>query len=700
MLAGIADPVARVLDYLPAADTSLAMSGVKVSYLTYPGWNVEVQRLSGLQDDLFGSLAAPTQASVFTELCEELGVCTTEYWCDAFGVALRRSIEIGDHRPIRALSLFSGAGGLDIGFHDAGFDIQASVEIDARFAESLKRNSAEGGYLAGTTVHCEDIRGFDPSIYEGIEFIIGGPPCQTFSAAGRRAAGVQGTQDARGTLFQEYVRILKALSPKAFLFENVYGITGAEKGRAWEEIRRSFADAGYKISFCVLDAADYGVPQHRERMFIVGAKDVLFKFPLPTHGPDSPGRLAHVSAASATRGIDLTVAEKNSRIGGRFGYLLNDIPEGLNYSFYTEKLGHPKPIFAWRSKFSDFLYKADPNVPIRTLKAQGGQYTGPFHWENRPFSVNELRRLQTFPDNFQIVGNRQVAVHQLGNSVPPQLARILAIAVRQQVFGMSMSVTLPHLRSQTDLGFRQRKRSLTAIYREKAERAFPKTTPRAANFSVREEYFGSLGNDFRWEVSPVETESAIPVRITRDTSKWEIFVGGTVNAKLPAQEFEVLVTKSPTSDWGLGNARVILKGVGLMPNLFVAAWKAFERELFVSGVKADIVQLCEYYQYPPRFNCRLVLQADVPHKWHILKNVVEGIGTRAILHERELSLLWNCDSSSILDHMLWLRTLAFEVRNTNTNPQIPDGHYLIPYSFPTLNPHSVQIRKSLVARHG
>ena len=87
-------------------------------------------------------------------------------------------------------------------------------------------------------------------------------------------------------------------------------------------------------------------------------------------------------------------------------------------------MGHPNPIFAWRSKFSDFLYKADPTTPIRTLKASGGQYTGPFHWCNRRFTITELKRLQTFPDDYEFVGNYAIGQKQIGNSVPPQFAII------------------------------------------------------------------------------------------------------------------------------------------------------------------------------------------------------------------------------------------------------------------------------------
>lgn len=393
-------------------------------------------------------------------MCRYLGVDQHGFWADKFGRAVREWSKDTGACQIKVLSLFSGAGGLDIGFHDAGFNITHAVKIDERFAQSLTANAAKGGYIDGTAVVCKDIRDF--SLLEGtkVDFIIGGPPCQTFSAAGRRASGVLGTQDERGTLFQEYVRLLRELQPKGFLFENVYGIVGAEAGKPWAEIQQAFSNAGYRIESRIVDAADYGVAQHRERLIIVGTKTGAYRFPRPTHGPNSPNRKCHVSAEQALDGSNSLEAVDDYQLGGRYGHLLEQVPPGLNYSFFTEELGHPKPIFAWRSKFSDFLYKADPEMPVRTLKAQGGQYTGPFHWRSRPFSVAELKRLQSFPDAYKIEGGRQVAIHQIGNSVPPQLSRILALSVLEQIFGIASPVSLPTLDAHAELGFRKRKRKL------------------------------------------------------------------------------------------------------------------------------------------------------------------------------------------------------------------------------------------------
>jgi site-specific DNA-cytosine methylase len=349
-------------------------------------------------------------------------------WPDRFGKWITEWSKNKLVAPIRTFSLFTGAGGLDIGFHQAGFHAAVMVEVDERFVATLGANCGLFGLFGNAAPRAVDVRKYKPSEIGTVDFIIGGPPCQSFSAAGRRAGGVQGTTDERGQLFLAYVDLLKGLKPRGFLFENVYGITGTNAGRDWGEIREAFSSAGYSVSYRVLDTADYGVPQHRERMFIVGLRDGSFRFPRPTHGPDSPNRLPYYAAGTAVDGAPQQQQEEPVTVNGRYGKLLTEIPPGLNYSFFTERMRHPRPLFAWRSKFSDFLYKADPARPVRTIKAQGGQYMGPFHWDNRPFSTSELKRLQTFPDDYQIIGGRAAVIHQIGNSVPPQVARIRAVA--------------------------------------------------------------------------------------------------------------------------------------------------------------------------------------------------------------------------------------------------------------------------------
>lgn len=227
-----------------------------------------------------------SKPSWFTSALDALGIGEIPGWPDAFGSSFLKRFQDYDMDEIRVLSLFSGGGGLDIGFHDAGFTIVECNELVKKFATTLSLNSTPKGRLHGSKIVCMDINEYNPDV-ENIDFIIGGPPCQTFSAAGARAAGVNGIDDDRGNLFKQYVRILDKLKPKGFLFENVYRIVGAQGGKPWKLIQEAFQDVGYRLHWRILDAADFGVPQFRERLIIVGLQDGSFYFPYPTHGPDS-----------------------------------------------------------------------------------------------------------------------------------------------------------------------------------------------------------------------------------------------------------------------------------------------------------------------------------------------------------------------------------------------------------------------------
>ena len=639
----------------------------------------------------------PEADAYFASLIRTLDITEGHAWPDRFGEALRTWAATALTRPIRTLSLFSGMGGLDVAFHDCGFRILELVEIEERFAATLRKNSGPSAYLGACEVHRTDIRDYTPRSDSHFDFIIGGPPCQTFSAAARRASGVRGVNDARGVLFQEYVRLLRLIKPKGFLFENVYGITGANRGEAWARIQQAFAAAGYRVFSRLFDAADFGVPQHRERMFIVGVREGNFRFPEPTHGPDSRDRRPYYPAKTAVEGVVLAPEEQAARVRGRYEGYLEQVPPGLNYSFFTEEMGHPKPVFAWRSKFSDFLYKADPETPVRTLKAQAGQYTGPFHWDNRPFSVAELKRLQTVPDCYEVVGGRQAAVHQIGNSVPPQLARMLALAVLDQVFGVKPPAPIAYLEPSQPLGFRTRKRELTGRYRSKARSAIATLGPdeRRSGAARRQRTATRLLSD-RFDWAEGNGDGSIRVTVEEKKGKWIIRVAGHGGATRDAA-FRLTLTPRGAKGWNLPVPCVELVASAYEPKLFTAAWKALEEELVRRHLKADVVQLCNYYQYEPAFGVRFTALAPVPSpEWDVVRRVCEWVGVRATLPAATLAGLWECEGGEVLRFALFLRKLGYEVRNARTNPEIPADSFLIPYAFPTLNPKSVQLNKSLV----
>lgn len=633
---------------------------------------------------------ADTQKT-FDAICDSLG-CenNTPAWPDQFGASIRSWLQKNNIPPIRTLSLFSGAGGLDIGFSDIGFDIVDSVEIERKFCDTLELNTGVGKRFENSKVNCIDIREFTGDNLGPIDFIIGGPPCQTFSAAGRRANGVLGTTDARGVLFREYVRLLQKLSPRGFLFENVYGIVGAQGGSAWEEIKKAFSDVGYKLYYRIVDAADYGVPQHRERLLIVGLKDGCFEFPRPTHGPDSVDNHPFYNAETAVEGVISNESDESNKVGGRYGTLLDSIPPGLNYSFYTEEMGHPNPIFAWRSKFSDFLYKADPNVPVRTIKASGGAYTGPLHWKNRFFNLEEYKRLQSFPDDYAISGNKQTAVKQIGNSVPPQLARIMAIAIRIQVFGTDFPFEMSFLDENEELSFRKHKRELTDVYRKKAEMAIKALNNETGALPDSHDYYCTISTRFKFSVANKESADM------KISVKWEEGLSISVHdADKENTETQIAITIKPRDGvWAFGVDVVYLNVYSQNPLAYTAAWKAFEKELIDNSIKADLVQLNGYYQYVPKLLCECKT-SDAVRFGRVLELILSEKDIPKIYTTEELAEKWDVQSNEIMAVAEHLRGLGYEIRNHSTNPQIDDGSWLIPYLFPTLTPLSVQLWKKL-----
>ena len=340
----------------------------------------------------------------------------------------------------RAISLFSGAGGFDLGAEAAGFKVAAAVEIDHDAADTMEKNFK---HLHSAVLRNDIFEVPTRSILraaglkgrERPELLIGGPPCTPFSKSGFWLDWKRAGLDPDASLLQAYTRVLAEAKPRAFILENVYALTYQNRASApaMARLLREIDAAGYCCRWQVLNAADYGVPQLRPRLFIVGVprRSQLPDLPDPTHGGQwerrSTGIVSHphVTTGTALTGL-VTSPEPEEVVRGKWGHLLEDIPPGGNYLHYTEERGHPEPIFKWRSRYWSFLLKLDPNRPSPTIQAQPGPNVGPFHWENRRLRVPELRRLFTFPDEFELVGRRNSVQAQIGNSVPPLLAQRVA----------------------------------------------------------------------------------------------------------------------------------------------------------------------------------------------------------------------------------------------------------------------------------
>jgi DNA (cytosine-5)-methyltransferase 1 len=343
-----------------------------------------------------------------------------------------------------AISLFSGAGGLDLGVEQAGYQVRAAVERNPDATLTMEKNFP---HLAAAVIRSDilDVPTAEILHAAGLrngaqpDLLVGGPPCTPFSKSGFWLDWKRAGLDPEASLLQAYTRVLREARPRKFILENVYALTynnRASKG-AYERLLREIGDAGYGYRAKVLNAADYGVPQSRPRLFIIGAEKgcALPDHPDPTHGGRWERRTTgnvdrpHVTAGEAFDGL-LTDPEPGEVLRGQYRNLLAEIPPGDNYLYYTAERGHPNPQFRWRSRFWSFLLKLDPCRPSPTIQAQPGSNVGPFHWENRRLRLPELKRLFTFPDSFEFAGSRSSAQYMIGNSVPPLLARRVAEAVR------------------------------------------------------------------------------------------------------------------------------------------------------------------------------------------------------------------------------------------------------------------------------
>lgn len=353
-------------------------------------------------------------------------------------------------RKPTAISLFSGAGGMDYGFEAAGFRTAAALEFEHDCCDTLRENRnwpvIEQDVFKVTTKQLLKTAGLKKG---EADVLIGGPPCQPFSKSSYWVRGDSlRLKDPRADTLFAYMRIVEEAQPKTFLLENVGGLAFGSKDEGLRFLLSKIdainkkVKTNYRPKFKVMNAAEYGVPQTRERFILIASRDGKeFQFPKATHrDPNTltnelpfndlePYRTAWDALADVGPAKDESLAMQ-----GYWGELLPSIPEGNNYLWHTNRSGG-LPLFGWRRRYWQFLLKLAKNRPSWTIQAQPGPAIGPFHWENRRLSVSELCRLQTFPDGLKIMGGRTSIQRQLGNAVPSLLAEVLGRDIRTQLLG-------------------------------------------------------------------------------------------------------------------------------------------------------------------------------------------------------------------------------------------------------------------------
>lgn len=330
---------------------------------------------------------------------------------------------------MRSISLFSGCGGLDFGLHEAGFETVFASDFEGLCAETWRRNMPATPFHTG---RIGDLTRADVASQLGgrigeIDLVAGGPPCPPFSKSRfYRKDMPRALDDPNGwETINGYLNMLDWVRPRAFILENVKGLAYKVHADALSTIIERAECLGYKVTADVLNAANFGVPQIRERCFVVGSLEGSISLPKPTHSNDPTDCLpGWVTAGEVLTDLDTdeNACDIGHFAGGQHHELLREVPPGDNYLFFTEKRGHPNPRFKWRGRYWSFLLKLSPDMPSWTIQARRSNNMGPFHWRNRILRISEIKRLQTFPDAFELAGTIEQQWRQIGNAVPPMLA--------------------------------------------------------------------------------------------------------------------------------------------------------------------------------------------------------------------------------------------------------------------------------------
>ncbi|MFV2051714.1 DNA cytosine methyltransferase [Aliiroseovarius sp. YM-037] len=331
---------------------------------------------------------------------------------------------------VKCISLFSGAGGLDIGAIKAGAKIIACIENDPDAAETLRLNNISGHR---SSVIEDDIRNVDFTEWRdgSDKILIGGPPCQPFSKNGYWVKNDNRLidEDPRNMLGQ-FLRAVNELDPNGFLFENVESIRHPTNLPTFERFVSEAEALGYACTVFRANSADFGVPQKRKRVFVFGirgAKNAISE-PHQTHGdPSKPDLMngfdPYVGVGSF---IKKFAAKKYSEpqedaSAGTYYHELVHVPAGKNYIALSKLEDYDGRTFRPGGRFWNFLQKLHPDQPSITIAAQPGPWVGPFHWNNRRLRVPEIAAIQTFPNDYKFAGNRRSIQKQIGNAVPSLL---------------------------------------------------------------------------------------------------------------------------------------------------------------------------------------------------------------------------------------------------------------------------------------
>lgn len=345
------------------------------------------------------------------------------------------------------IDLFCGAGGLSLGFQQAGFNILLGIDNDAMALKTFKKTHRGAQIICGdiTKIHYKD--DIKPLIgNKTIDVIIGGPPCQGMSLSGFRKL-----DDPRNKLYLSYIRLVNEIRPRAFVIENVPGLVSLFHGQIKDNIIEKFQNMGYFIQYKILCASDYGVPQKRKRVIFVGLRDKGMHFEYPVKHTDivtcemALSDLPPLVDTLGTEEMDYSLSPQNdyqnlmrknsdkvhnhiaANHSEKVKKIISMVPAGGNYKDLPEEYRNTRHFHVAWTRFPD-------DKPAPTIDTGHRHH---FHYKyNRVPTVRECARIQSFPDDFIFLGNKTQQFRQVGNAVPPLMAQAIAEEIRKSLDGV------------------------------------------------------------------------------------------------------------------------------------------------------------------------------------------------------------------------------------------------------------------------
>ncbi len=355
------------------------------------------------------------------------------------------------NRPLRAVSLFSGGGGMDLGMSAVGIKIAIATDSDEHSCKTLRTNSGKRRFYTEHPVLCADIRELtgesllkEAKLGRGdIDLVVGGPPCQAFSVFGKRG----GLSDPRGNLVWEFLRIVKEIQPPAFVFENVEGLRTIHDGKLYSELYKLLSCGGkYAVSDHVYEMASHGIPQHRRRVIFVGSRVSKSIPPMEaTHGPDE-GLFGHLRMNTVKQALsNMPGPGIDSSLPNHIG---RDHSDRIVKRYQELTWGERDP----RTRINK-LHPGRPSFTIIVGSDAGGGKGHVHPNEPREVTPRESARIQTFPDWWEFSGTGRHVIRQVGNAVPPLFAALLGEHIKRHIFGIGKRRSFEHLLETIELPF-------------------------------------------------------------------------------------------------------------------------------------------------------------------------------------------------------------------------------------------------------